>query len=384
MGKIMISLCAMILFSGLSVFAQYPQPYGQCNRSTSTPIQCGYYEEGYQDGVSDAQNNRNNDYKRYRAKLDGSRYENFYKQGYDAGYVSLKPYQRWDKDQKDNYDDGFRDGENDKRRGISRLPERYEGQYNKSYEVFYRQGYFDGYDGKTRQYDMPIGGIPTYPTNPTNPTYPANPTGIGTATGTINWSGRVDDRVNIVIQGSDVKTQLVSGNNGQPNEQLMNGVLPRRASIVTVNKTDGRGTAFVIQQPSRENKYTAIVQVFDSKRGADEYRLQISWQSTALIEEPYQAGRVTWRGKVDQTANIIISGNDVQTQNISGTGVSSVKYQISGYLAFRPGTVSLKKNKGRGTVSILQQPSAENDYVAIIQVFDADGGYGEYEFDVTW
>ncbi len=382
MKKIMISLSAIILFSGLSVSAQFVQQYGQCNRSTSTPIQCGYYEEGYQDGVNDANSNRSNDYKRYRNKLDGNKYENFYKQGYDAGYSSIKPYQRWDKDQRENYDDGFQDGENDKRRNISRLPERYEGQYNKTYEAFYRQGYFDGYDGKTRQYDMPIGGVIS--TNPTFPIEPSFPRG-GTPTGTISWTGRVDDRVNVTIQGSDVRTQVLGGNSGQPTEQTMNGVLPRRASTVSVTKYNGRGTATVIQQPSRENRFTAIVQILDSKRGADDYRLQISWQSNALqVEEPYQAGRVTWRGRVDQTANIIISGSDVETQDASATGVSSVKFNVSGYLARRPGTVSVKKNKGRGTVSVFQQPSAENDYVAIIQVFDADSGFGEYELEVTW
>jgi hypothetical protein len=389
MNKTIISLWAMILLAGLSVSAQYVQQYGNCQQTNLTPIQCGYYQEGYQDGANDAQINQENNYKRHRNKLDGDKYENFYRQGYDAGYAAVRPYQRWDKDQKENYDDGFQDGENDKRRNISRLPERYEGQFNKSYEAFYKQGYYDGYDGKSRQYDTPLGGVqpnyPNYPNYPTNPTYPNYPSyQQGTATGTVYWSGKVDDRVNVVIQGSEVRTQIVGGTSGYATQQTMNGVLPRRAATISVNKTDGRGNATVIQQPNRDNGYTAIVQIFDSKRGTDDYSLQINWQSTAPVEEPYRSGRVTWRGKVDQTANIIIAGSSVQTQDASATGLSGVTHNISGYLARRPGSVSVKKNKGRGTVTVYQQPTAENDFVAIIQVFDADKGGGDYEVEISW
>jgi hypothetical protein len=389
MNKTIISLWAMIFLAGLSVSAQYVQQYGNCPQTNLSPIQCGYYQEGYQDGANDAQTNQENNYKRHRNKLDGDKYENFYRQGYDAGYAAVRPYQRWDKDQKENYDDGFQDGENDKRRNISRLPERYEGQFDKSYEAFYKQGYYDGYDGKSRQYDTPLGGVqpnyPNYPNYPTNPTYPNYPSyQQGTATGTVYWSGKVDDRVNVVIQGSEVRTQIVGGTSGYATQQTMNGVLPRRPATISVNKTDGRGNATVIQQPNRDNGYTAIVQIFDSKRGTDDYSLQINWQSTAPVEEPYRSGRVTWRGKVDQTANIIIAGSSVQTQDASATGLSGVTHNISGYLARRPGSVSVKKNKGRGTVTVYQQPTAENDFVAIIQVFDADKGGGDYEVEISW
>ena len=217
-----ISLCGIVLFAGHSLFAQ---SVGQC-QANYTPIQCGYYQEAYQDGVADAQNNRSNDYKRYRSKLDGSKYENYFKQGYDAGYSAVKPYQRWDKDQKSVYDAGFQKGDSDKRRNISRLPERYDGQYNRTYEAFFKQGYYDGFDGRSKQYDVPVGNVPpvnpnnpTFPaTNPTfpttNPTFPTNPVKIGTATGNISWNGRVDDRTNIVIQGDQVTEQVIAGGGG--------------------------------------------------------------------------------------------------------------------------------------------------------------------------
>ncbi len=290
MKKILLAvlLCTV---AGLSVSAQNVQQYGQCSQSNFTPIQCGYYQEGYQDGASDAQSNRDNNYRRYRNKLDGNKYETYYQQGYDAGYETVRPYQKWNKDQRDSYDDGFQDGESDKRRNISRLPDRYEGQFNRNFEAFYKQGYYDGYDGRTRQYDAPIGG--TQVTNPTNPTFPTNPiyqppVNVGTATGVAYWNGKVDDRVNIILQGSQIRTQVLGGISGQPDSQTVSGVLPSRQSTVSVRKLDGRGDVTVTQQPNRSNGYNAIVQIVDSKRGAGEYRLEISWQSDVLIEEPYQ------------------------------------------------------------------------------------------------
>ncbi len=80
----------------------------------------------------------------------------------------------------------------------------------------------------------------------------------------------------------------------------------------------------------------------------------------------------------------MISGSLVQTQDASATGVANVTSNISGYLARRPGSVTVNKNKGRGTVNVLQQPNAENDYVAIVQIFDNEKGAGDYEIEITW
>ena len=371
-------LCGFIGFASVDVFAQ-------CDKTRSSPIQCGYYDEGYQDGAGDGQNNRQNDYRRYRDKIDGRRYESFYRDGYDAGYTSVKPFSRWDSSQRNAYDSGFRLGDNDRRRNVSRLPARYEGQYDRVYEPYYQQGYYDGFDNKPKQYDVPLGGnFPTQPNFPNQPNFPSQPNQpAGTPTGNVSWSGRVDNRVNVIIQGANVRSEDITNSGFQQGYQNINGVLPRRNASVTVNKTEGRGSAMVIQQPSRENAYTAIVQVSDNKSGSDNYRLDINWDSPN-VEEQYQAGRVTWRGSVDQTANIVISGSDVQTQTMSGNPVTSVNFNINGYLARRNGTVSVQKRKGRGSITILQQPTPENDFTAIIQVFDPERRDDNYEVEITW
>ena len=373
MKKIVIFTCLLLVitFGGINASAQ-------CDPATASPIKCSYYNEGYQDGASDAQNNRSNDYRRYRDKYE-KKYESFFSQGYSAGFDSVRPTTRWTNSQRSAYDSGYKLGENERRRGgQNRSAETSVSQYDQNIGLYFQQGYYDGFNNRQKQYDVPLGNTnypPTYP-----PTYP----GGGSATGTATWSGRVDDRVNIILRGGSISSEDVSRTGLQVNNQNINGVLPRRASVVTARKRDGRGDVTVIQQPNRFNDFTAIVQIVDYKGGSGNYKVDIAWAAAANVEEPYRSGSVYWRGRVDQTANIVIIGSDVQTQDAAGTGLSNVNFTINGYLARRPGSVNAQKRKGRGTVTILQQPTWDNDFTAIVQVFDPNGGADNYEVDISW
>lgn len=354
-------LFCTIAFSGIIASAQ-------CDRNTASPIKCGYYDEGYQDGVADANSYRSSDYRRYRNKFE-SQYEDFYRRGYTAGFDSVRPGVRWTNSQRSAYDSGYTIGQND-RRGSNRSSENAGRSYDQNIGLYFQQGYDDGFNNRPRTYDVPLGN------NPPNP-------GGGTR-GTASWSGRVDDRANIIIRGGSISAENVSGNGVQTSYQNMNGTLPRRPSTVDARRTNGRGDVFMLQQPNRSNNYTAIVQIYDRKNGADNYTVEISWTSTANVEEPYRSGSVRWRGRVDQLANIMISRSDVQTQDASGTGLSGVNFNINGSLANRPATVTARKRNGRGSVTVTQQPSWDNDFTAVVQVFDPGGGADDYEVDITW
>lgn len=376
-------LLAFFVFAGESVVAQQ-----QCDRSRLTPIKCGYYEEAYIDGANDARNNLENNYKRYRSKYE-SQYESFYRSGYDAGYASVRPFARWNDRQKNTYEQGYDDGRDDKRRNISRLPARYEGQYDREREGYYRRGYFDGYDGKQKSMDVPIdeqGRVITprveNPRFPNNRRFPRNNRRKGTQTGTASWSGRVDNRVNIIIKGDSITTQTVAGDLSNKFERLT-GVLPRRSATVSVRKLDGRGTARVIQQPARANQFTAIVQIADARRGRDNYNLQITWQASTVVEA-YSSGQLTWKGRVDSEAEIRIAGDQLESIDVNDTGLTGVTSDIQGYLAARTGIVRLNKREGRGRVWIKEQPSVANDFTAVIGIVDDEGGSDDYEFELTW
>ena len=296
--------CFMVLIA-LSVVGV--NAVAQCDRNVQRPIKCGYYDEGYEDGMNDARANRPSDYRRYRNKVD-SQYESFYRGGYDAGYSSA---------------------------------------------------------------------------GPVNP-YPGP--GGGGASGSATWSGRVDNVVQLTLQGNNLRAQDMTGSGMTTTYQNVNGYLPRRPVTVNANKFGGRGNVRVVQQPNRTNGFTAIVEISDPRGGADNYRVDINWQATGRPggEEPYQSGRVTWRGRVDNTVNITIAGSSVTSEATAGQPVSGEYFTVNGYLASRPGTVTVRKTKGRGNVSVLQQPSWENDFTAIIQVFDSGGGADDYQLEISW
>lgn len=356
----------------------------QCPRIWSQ-IQCSYYNQGYADGADDAVSARSNNYRRYNTRYTRE-FELMFRNGYEAGYTSPRPGNndggRWSFSQRSAYDSGYTIGQNDRRRPNQTRSSESMG-YDPSIGAYFQQGYSDGFYNRRRQYDVPVGGggVIDPPIG-----------GGGGANGTAQWRGRVDDRGNIYLRGNYMYTENVNGNIMQTAYQNVNGSLPQRNVTVTARKTGGRGSVVVLQQPARNNNFTTIIQVYDSNSGADNYGVDISWSGNGGGSgggfgggnDAYQRGRVTWRGRVDQAVNVQVNGSNVETTDISGTGLSSVDYNIEGYLAQRPAIVTVRKRSGRGAVSVLEQPSRRNGFTAIIRIFDAGGGMDNYDIEISW
>ena len=99
----------------------------------------------------------------------------------------------------------------------------------------------------------------------------------GNRSGRMSWRGRVDDDVRIRIRGGSADVETIGGSaydNGQPN---FSNSLPNRRVTVRLTQKSGRGEIFIEQQPSRENDFTAIVRIRDTKGGASDYSFTIEW-----------------------------------------------------------------------------------------------------------
>jgi len=95
--------------------------------------------------------------------------------------------------------------------------------------------------------------------------------------GRMTWKGRVDDDVRIRIRGGTADVETIGGTpyyDGQPN--FFNSLPYRRVTVRITNKR-GRGDIFIEQQPSRENDFTAVVRIKDSRGGASEYEFELTW-----------------------------------------------------------------------------------------------------------
>jgi len=95
--------------------------------------------------------------------------------------------------------------------------------------------------------------------------------------GRMTWRGRVDDDVRIRIRGGSADVETIGGTpyyDGQPN--FFNS-LPNRRVTVRLTAKRGRGEIFIEQQPSRENDFTAVVRIRDTRGGASDYEFELQW-----------------------------------------------------------------------------------------------------------
>ena len=96
--------------------------------------------------------------------------------------------------------------------------------------------------------------------------------------GALKWSGRVDDLVEIRIQGRRIEYITRSGARlANVNSDIDGNGLPRRMVDVQLVRRDGRGEIEVVQQPNPRNDFTAVIRVYDPRGGAANYDFVARW-----------------------------------------------------------------------------------------------------------
>jgi len=97
--------------------------------------------------------------------------------------------------------------------------------------------------------------------------------------GKVFWRGMVDDKVQLVIRGDKLEQRNVSGQPQRDGNFSFTAVLPAQAVTVSVPRVEGRSKKVaVVQQPTAENEFTAIVEINDEGGGARDYLLEIAWR----------------------------------------------------------------------------------------------------------
>ena len=205
------------------------------------------------------------------------------------------------------------------------------------------------------------------------------------------WSGRVDQEIQLTMTGRQLSASNVGPREpGQRRANVMSP-LPRTDGQLNVQLVNGRGSVDVIQQPSAQNGYTAVVRIRDPQSGTGSYTLNAYWQPAAAGELGRPFGRgfgrartaLQWSGNVDDNLLIVLRPGGVSYRTVSGDAPRGVQASFSG-LPSTATSVNVSLTQGRGNVFVAQQPSAANGYTALIRVQDPQSGYGRYAFDVTW
>jgi hypothetical protein len=91
-----------------------------------------------------------------------------------------------------------------------------------------------------------------------------------------------------------------------------------------------------------------------------------------------------WSGRVDREVRIMMHGRDARTQTPARTPVTRSRLEIATALPQRDGRVTVRVQDGRGDVDVLQQPSARNDYTAIVRIRDRSSGVDTYRLTAYW
>jgi len=99
----------------------------------------------------------------------------------------------------------------------------------------------------------------------------------GNRSGRMTWRGRVDDDVRIRIRGGSADVETIGGTPYSDGQPSFTNSLPNRRVQVRLTEKRGRGEIFVEQQPSRENDFTAVVRIRDSRGGASDYAFTLEW-----------------------------------------------------------------------------------------------------------
>lgn len=239
-----------------------------------------------------------------------------------------------------------------------------------------------------------------------------------------DWRGRVDREVRITMRGRDARMQTAGRTESQRSRLDVATALPQRDGRVAVRVEDGRGDVDVVQQPSARNDYTTIVRIRDRSSGTDTYRVTAYWMPNqygsgngpwdgrdGYPNRPgrdrgdrddrggwgrgndggygggpsYERSALRWSGDVDDALEIRIQGDRVSYRTVSGKSVRNVRADlVRGGLPRNDVQVTVTDYSGRGTVSVVQQPSSRNGYTAVIRVYDPRSGYGGYSFDVSY
>jgi hypothetical protein len=215
----------------------------------------------------------------------------------------------------------------------------------------------------------------------------------------LDWSGRVDSVARITIQGAGARVSLIGAAANGAGDLRVRNELPHRDGHVTVQVAEGRGDVVVVEQPTSENDYTAVLRIRDRSGGIDIYRITALWAPGIVnSEESYgeiehgrrdehvrSVGLLHWSGDVDRTLVVRWRGDRAMLQTGNGDTPRNVRADVSGIgLPARDVTLRIVQREGRGNVVIEQQPSSGNNYTAVIRIKDPKGGYGHYDFDVVY
>lgn len=94
----------------------------------------------------------------------------------------------------------------------------------------------------------------------------------------MRWTGRVDGKVRVIIEGSRTFVETLAGAPVSDERSTFDRTLPNYEGLnPVVTKRRGRGRVELVEYPSRRNNYRIVFTVEDDKGGSDAYEVEVGW-----------------------------------------------------------------------------------------------------------
>lgn len=92
------------------------------------------------------------------------------------------------------------------------------------------------------------------------------------------WSGRVDGRIRVIVEGQSAWSEVVSGGPVEGERATFDRPLaPRANSSVTVRRLRGRGRVEIVEYPTARNNFRIVFEIEDGRGGSDHYDVEVGW-----------------------------------------------------------------------------------------------------------
>ena len=104
------------------------------------------------------------------------------------------------------------------------------------------------------------------------------------------------------------------------------------------------------------------------------------------VEEEYTSGSVIWRGRVNREILLDLRQGQFTERTVIGQSFNNGRIlKSSGRMPLRTMDVRIRNiKKVKGSVEVAEQPSAANNFTAVIRIRNNEKDSADYEFEVSW
>lgn len=206
------------------------------------------------------------------------------------------------------------------------------------------------------------------------------------------WEGQVDGSDRVIIRGMSAQVEHLKSQSPTNVQFKFQKAVPQRDQTVTLQVFKGRGEVRILEQPSRQNGYTVKVLVDDTEKGGSSfYQFGLRWEGGArtgsdwdVSRTPAKTGVIRWRGQVDGRDRLHVRSKTITVEHLESGTIRDATSTFTDPLPAQAVTASINKLSGRGDVTIVQQPTRENNYTLVVEIYDPKPGHDVYEFEIIW